>query len=388
MVDKNDVIGLVSELVRIDSVNPWLVQGGAGESQVARFIREWLEKLGVEVTLEEVEPGRSNLLARWHGTGGGDSLCIYAHMDTVGYALWPEKALTPRVEEDRIVGLGSADDKGHCAAAMLAMKSLIEAGMRLEGDLWLGLLIDEEGASSGAFHFAEHHKPDAMLVLEPFGLGRVNITHQGFGWLDIIVRGKAAHGSAPEVGVDAILHMAEVIVRLGKLDREKYAPTRHPLNDKIVFHTGTISGGTDYATYPDRCVLGIEIGTQPGESIQDRVAEIEAIFSDVKKTYPDFNGAVEVKLAREPFEARGHEKLWDILTSEINKEIGKPVEAAGENAWGDAQIFQDAGIPTLMIGASGDHLHAPEEWVSLSELTQLVKIVGNTTERFCGRVKD
>lgn len=383
MVKRNEVIKLVSELVRIDSVNPWLVKGGAGEAQVANFIAKWLETLGVEVRLEEVEAGRSNLLARWPGSGGGESLCFYAHLDTVGYALWRERALDPRVEGDRLYGLGSADDKGHCAAAMLAMKSLITRGIHLRGDLWLALLIDEEGASSGAFHFVESHKPDAMLVLEPFGLGRINITHQGFGWLDIIVNGRAAHGSAPEVGVDAILHMAEVITRLGKLDRETFATSPHPLNGKTVFHTSLINGGTDYATYPDRCVLGIEIGTQPGESIQNRVDEIKAIFAEVKQSYPDFKGEVEVKLARDPFIARGHQRLWDILKPEMENELGKPVEAAGENAWGDAQIIQDASIPTLMIGASGDHFHAPEEWVSISELVKLVRIIESTAEKFC-----
>jgi acetylornithine deacetylase/succinyl-diaminopimelate desuccinylase-like protein len=388
MIERNEVINLISELVRIDSVNPWLVAGGTGEAQVAAFIRDWLEKLGVEVKSEEVEAGRNNLIARWPGTGSGESLCLYAHLDTVGCALWRERALDPRVEEDRLYGLGSADDKGHCAAAMLTMKSLIERGVRLDGDLWLALLVDEEGTSSGAFHFAERYKPGAMLVLEPFGLGRVNITHQGFGWLDIIVRGKAAHGSAPDVGVDAILHMAEVITRLGKLDREKFAASPHPLNDKTVFHTSTITGGTDYATYPDLCVLGIEIGTQPGESIQDRVEEIEAIFADVKKSYPNFNGSVEVKLAREPFVARGHERFLDILIAELEKELGTPVETVGENAWGDAQIFQDAGIPTLMIGACGDHFHAPDEWVSISEMVKLVRIVENTAMQFCRKSPD
>lgn len=386
MVERNGVITLVSQLVRIDSVNPWLVKGGAGEAQVAAFIAEWLETLGVVVSLEEVESGRSNLVARLPGSGGGKSLCFYAHLDTVGYALWADRALHPRVENDRLYGLGCADDKGHCAAAMLAMKSLIQRGARMKGDLWLGLLIDEEGASQGAFHFVENHKPDAMLVLEPFGLERVNVTHQGFGWLDIIVYGRAAHGSAPEVGIDAILHMAEVITRLGRLDREKYAVSVHPLNGKIVFHTSLISGGSDYATYPDRCVLGIEIGTQPGETIQDRIKEIEAIFAEVKKDYPEFNGTVEVKLSRDPFIARNHQRLWDILTPLMEVEIGKPVEAAGENAWGDAQIIQDANIPTLMIGASGGHFHAPEEWVSIPDLVKLVRILERAAEQFCERI--
>jgi len=209
------------------------------------------------------------------------------------------------------------------------------------------------------------------------------LENQGFGWIDIITEGHAAHGSAPEIGVDAIAHMAEVVTRLQKLDREKFATTVHPLNGKTVFHTGTITGGTDYATYPERCVLGIEIGTQPGETIQNRVAEIEAIFEEVRQLYPNFKGKVDVKLAREPFTAQGHEGLWQIVSSEMEKETGLIPEAVGENAWGDAQLFQDAGIPTLMFGATGGNLHAPEEWVSLPELTNLARIIAGVARRFC-----
>lgn len=383
MNTRQELIDLTSQLVRIDSINPWLVEEGGGEAQVAQAIAEWLKPLGVEVWLDPVQDGRPNLLARWPGAGGGRSLCLYAHVDTVGCAPWREQALDPWVEGERLFGLGACDDKGHVAAAMLALKHLVEKGARLRGDLWLALLMDEEGESRGAFQFAERYKPDAMLVLEPFGLDKINITHQGFGWLDVIVYGKAAHGSAPEVGIDAILHMAEVITRLGRLDREVYAPTAHPLNGKTVFHTSLIQGGTDYATYPDRCVLGIEIGTQPGETIEARVREIEAIFKEVKALHPNFRGEVQVRLAREPFSASGHEPLWQALAEEIQACTGQAPRAAGENAWGDAAIFQEAGVPTLMIGALGQNLHAPGEWVHLPELEQLVGVLEGVIERYC-----
>jgi acetylornithine deacetylase len=384
MADIREIVELVSNLVRIDSINPWLVKDGAGETGVGKTIADWLKPLGAEVKLEEVEAGRCNLIARLPGSGGGKSLCLYAHLDTVGCALWRDAAFNPRLEGDRLYGLGAGDDKGHCAAAMLALKSIVDRKIRLAGDLWLALLIDEEGTSSGAMRFAEHYKPDAMIVLEPFGLGKITVTHQGFGWLDVIVKGRAAHGSAPEVGIDAILHMAEVITRLGRLDREKYAFTSHPMNGKTVFHTSIITGGTDYATYPSECVLGIEIGTQPGETIDARVREIETIFAEVKKDYSNFDGSVRVTLARDPFEASGHQALWDVLAAQIEKELGRLPIPCGENAWGDAALFQIAGIPTLSLGAQGDHFHAPDEWVSVSELGKLVKILEGTSENFCG----
>jgi acetylornithine deacetylase/succinyl-diaminopimelate desuccinylase-like protein len=382
-VQIEEMKNLVSDLVRIDSSNPWLVPGSPGEAEVADFIAAWFKKYPVEIKLEEVEPGRPNLIVIWRGSGGGKSLCLYAHNDTVGYNLWRERALIPQIEGDRLIGLGGADDKGHGAAIMLALKSLIESGVSLRGDVWAFFPIDEEGTSSGSMDFVKRYKPDAVIVAEALEMGKVTVSHQGFGWIDIIIEGKAAHGSAPEVGVDAIAHMAEVITRLNKLNQEKFETTVHPLNGKTVFHTGTITGGTDYATYPDKCVLGIEIGTQPGETIQNRVDEIQGIFEEVRQLYPKFKGKVDVKLARDPFEAKDYEELWQIVSAEIEKETGLIPEAVGENSWGDAALFQSAGIPTLMFGAAGGNLHAPDEWVSLPELTSLANILAGIARRFC-----
>ena len=146
-------------------------------------------------------------------------------------------------------------------------------------------------------------------MIEPHGLDEVVVAHQGFGWIDIVTRGVAAHGSAPEQGVDSIAHMAQVIAALRALDREAFAPTAGSPCGKTVFHTSTISGGTDYATYPTLTTLGIEIGTQPGEQLASRVAEIEAIFAEISAADPAFSGDIVIKLEREPFTSAGHELL-------------------------------------------------------------------------------
>ncbi len=380
---RTQLISLLRKLVQINSVNPWLVPGGAGEAAIASYLAGWLASLGVATWQETVQPGRSNLIARLQGCGDGNSLCLYAHLDTVGASLWQERAFHLHQDGDRLYGLGAADDKGQCAAALLAFKALAESRDSLRGDVWLALLVDEEGESSGAFHFVERYRPDAAIVLEPFGLDRIIVSHQGFGWLDIVVHGRAAHGCAPEQGVDAIRLMAEVIRHLDRLDRERFAPNPHPLNGKTVFHTSTISGGTDYATYPAGCMLGIEIGTQPGETINNRLEEIEAIFAQVKEQDQQFAAQVRVRLARDPFEAQGHAALWQALSTQLERITGLPPVASGQNAWCDAAIFQQAGIPTLMIGAGGGNFHAPNEWVSLTELEMLVKVLIGTAQAFC-----
>ncbi|MBF6605192.1 MAG: M20/M25/M40 family metallo-hydrolase [Chloroflexi bacterium] len=379
------VESLLSDLVRIDSVTPWLIPGAAGEGAVARHIADWFADLEpVEATLEEVEPGRPNVIVRLRGSGGGPNLYLNAHSDTVGYANWREEALVPVRDGDRLIGIGVADDKSSCAMGMLAMRALAGRRTKLAGDLVLACTVDEEGASIGTQHLIAGHPMDATLILEPEGIDRIVVEHQGFGWLDIVVHGRAAHGSDPGQGIDAIVHMAEVVRRLHELDGAGFGQGDGGRNGRTVFHTGTISGGTDYATYPTRCVLGIEIGTQPGEHLTDRIREIEAIFDDVRSSFPGFRGEVIARVDREPFRAAGHERLLDALANATERVLGRPLEAIGLNAWCDSGLTQGAGIPTLCYGALGGNFHTPGEWVSVSEIVQGVEILERTIETYLG----
>lgn len=382
-IDRLDLETVLSDLVRIDARNPWLIPGAPGEGEIAAYVADRLRMLDVDLTIDEVAPGRPNVVARWRGEGEGPSLGLNAHLDTVGDASWPDRAMQPVVDGDRLVGLGAADDKGHVALLLLLLESLVRSGRRLRGDLIVAFTMDEEATSAGTMDLVARHPMDAAIVVEPFGLGRAVVTHQGFGWLDIVVRGRAAHGSAPEIGIDAIAHAAAVVRGLDRLGAG-WAAAPHPLNGATVYHASTIAGGSDYATYPASCVVGIEIGTQPGESITDRVRELEAIFAEIRTDDPDFSAEIVVQLERDPFEARGHESLWDALETANREILGAPLVAAGENAWMDAALMQAAGIPTLSIGATGDHFHAPDEWVSLAELAAVGDILERTITRFCG----
>jgi len=377
-----EVEDLLSALVRIDSVTPSLISNAAGEGAIASFIRDWLAGTGADVTLEEVAPGRPNVLARLHGAGGGRSLCLNAHSDTVGYANWADRALRPERAGDHLVGVGVADDKSSCAIALLAMREIVASGGRLSGDLVVACTVDEEALSLGTTDLLQRHAFDGAIILEPLGVGRAVVEHQGFGWIDLIVHGKAAHGSAPDQGIDAITHMAEVVRGLNALGAQ-FASAPDPRNGATVFHTGTILGGTDYATYPSQCALGIEIGTQPGESLAARVADIEAILADCRARLPDFSAEVRVHLERDPFKAMGHEALLAAADRAAEQSIGRAHEQVGLNAWMDAALMQSAGIPTISLGALGGNFHAPDEWVSLPECVSLVEIVRDAALDFC-----
>ena len=225
---REQVVDLLSTLVRIESVTPWLIETGKGECAQAEYLAQWLSDTSLEVTLEEVQDGRPNLLVRLRGSGDGPTLCINAHADTVGYGNWPERALEPVIEGDRMIGLGAADDKAGCVSALLAVRALAENNVQLNGDVLVACVIDEEGVSIGTEHLVANHAMDYAIVIEPTGLPIAITEHQGFGWIDIIVHGKAAHGSAADAGIDAIVHMAEVVTRLHELDEREWAPNPDP----------------------------------------------------------------------------------------------------------------------------------------------------------------
>lgn len=376
----SDVVTVLSDLVRIESVTPWLISTGSGERKVAEHIAGWLDRLdcGIEISLPQVTGNRPNLLARLPGTTPGPTLCINAHSDTVGYAAWADRALTPRRDGDRLYGLGVADDKSGCAAGMLALRALAAHRDHLAGDVLLACVIDEEGVSAGTEHLVEDHEIDYALVIEPEGLPHAITQHQGFGWIDITVHGKPAHGSRPEEGIDAIVHMARVIDGLHHLDQHSFAAHPDPRNGRTVFHTGTITGGTDYATYPSQVTLGIEIGTQPGETLTERINDMHAIFDSIHADYPDFRADVHVRLDRDPFRAVDHEPLLDALHTAAGLVLATQMVPTGLNAWTDAALMQAAGIPTVLLGPRGDNFHAPDEWVSISEVAQLTDLITAT----------
>lgn len=369
------VLDLLTGLVEIESVTPSLIPGGSGERSIARFTADWLAAFAAEVEIVDIEPGRPNVLARLRGTGGGPTLCLNAHTDTVGCVGWSDRALVPEVKGDHIFGLGASDGKGGCAAAMLALRSIAEAGVTVRGDLLVALVADAEGGSIGSEHLAKSGGIDAAIVIEPQPIDHLVVEHQGFGWIDVITYGVGAHGSAPEDGVDAIVHMAEVISRLHRLDRTQFQSNPSLLNGRIVFHTATISGGTHYSTYPDIARLGIEIGTQPGEHLSDRIDEIKAIFAEVSRTEPGFRAEIEVKLDCEPFVAVGHEGLQKVVTRAMFDVLGRTPQVTGMNAWSEAAIMQAAGIPTLLMGSPGGNAHTANEWTSISGVQKLSEIL-------------
>jgi acetylornithine deacetylase len=369
-----EVEALLAELVSIDSVNSALVEGGAGEAEVARFVAGWAEEAGLAVEIVEPVAGRPSVVATARGEAGGRSLMLNAHLDTVGVAgmAAPHE---PRVRGGRLYGRGSYDMKGGLAACMLATAAAARAG--LPGDVVLAAVSDEEHSSIGVQAVVEGFKTDACVVTEPTSL-RVCVAHKGFAWWRITAHGRAAHGSRPDLGSDAIARMGPVLTRLAELDRSLESRT-HPLVGRASVHASLIEGGQELSSYPQRCVLDVERRTLPGEAGESVAAELARLLAGGD------HGALEgdVTLVRQPFEVDGDEAIVAVVREQAAAVIGHEPETMGHTAWMDAAFTQAAGIPTVVFGPDGAGAHEVEEWVDLASVEACARTLLATAAEFC-----
>jgi acetylornithine deacetylase len=358
---RDELTDLASRLVAIDSVNPDLVPGGAGEGEIAAFVAAWCEGHGLETRADEIAPGRWNVVAIARGSGGGKTLMLNAHMDTVGHA-GMERGLDPHVEDGRLYGRGAYDMKTSLAALLLAGVEATRLGLR--GDVVLCAVADEEVASIGTAATAGSVHADAAIVTEPTE-ERVAVAHRGFVWLEVETTGVAAHGSLPDLGVDAIAKMGHVLVGVEELDRSLRAAPSHDLLGSGSLHASLVEGGVELSTYPDRCLLQLERRTIPGESAEAVAAELQAIVDRAAAADTDFRAEVRASFVREPFEVDRGEAVVQSVVRHAGAALGREPELVGVPFWADAAILSAAGIPTVVYGPAGEGAHADVEWVDL-----------------------
>jgi acetylornithine deacetylase len=375
----SEITGLLQQLVAINSINPDLVADGAGEGEIARFVANWLARAGLEVEIDEPRPGRPNVIGIARGTGGGRSLMLNAHMDTVGVA-GMERPHQASIIGNRLYGRGAYDMKAGLAAIMYAAANARK--LNLPGDVIVTAVSDEEYASIGTSSVMKRWSADAAIVTEPTELD-IYVAHKGFIWLEVETIGTAAHGSRPDLGVDAIVKMGKVLAGLEELDRFLRAHPSHRLLKSGSVHASLITGGQELSSYPDHCKLGIERRTIPGESQESVEAEIRGIFDHIVRTDPDFKAAVRTTLVRDAFEVPEDELIVQVVRRQATALLGREPAIGSGTAWMDADLLSAAGIPTVILGPGGEGAHAVVEWADLDQLERCSEILLKVIEEFC-----
>jgi acetylornithine deacetylase len=379
-ISKMDVVTLLRQLVSIPSVNPSLDPYSSGEKDwvgekvIATFIADYLQGEGLEVHLEEVVPNRPNVIAIARGSGGGKSLMLNAHMDTVGvtgmYA--PFEA---RVENDKLLGRGSLDMKAGLAAAITA--TVQAKNMNLKGDVLLTAVIDEEHSSLGTEAVMQRYKADAAIVTEPSWMN-LCLAHRGFAVFEIEVQGKAVHTSQQHLGVNAVMQAGKILAEIAAFDKVLQHKEKHPWLGVGSLQATLIQGGQELFTSPALCKLSVERRTLPHETKESVEYDMQELLRGLEAADPTFKASCKTLLYRE-----AHEVAQDETIVQLAKKYLPDADFIGAPYWMDSALIGAKGIPALVLGPGGGGMHQSEEWVSLGDVRQLVNVLESIIQEFC-----
>jgi acetylornithine deacetylase len=376
-----DARGLARALVSIDSRNPSLAPGGPGESACVALLRDVLDAWGFRTEVYEAAPGRPNLVARVGAARGGRTLMLSGHVDVVGIEGMTHEPFTPVERDGFLWGRGAADMKGGvgamCAAAWQAARDT------LAGEVIVALTADEEYESVGTRVMLERGvRAEAAIVGEPTRL-EVMPAHRGFVWIEVVVAGRAAHGSRWDLGIDAIRNAGLLLAELDRVDAEELPRRTHPLLGRASVHASTIAGGTGMSTYPDRCVLRLERRTLPGETGEDVVTEVRRACDAVRARRPQLSAKVELLTTQGPSDVSADAPVVRALEHAL-RECGETVHVSGMSAWTDAALLNAAGIPAICFGPGDISLaHAAEEYIPLPEIDRATSVLATLARRWC-----
>jgi acetylornithine deacetylase len=370
-------LDMLDAMVRIDSVNPGLDPGGAGEAQIAAWIARWGRSAGLRVDILEGTTGRPSVIVRGGRACGGRRLLLCGHLDTVGLA-GSHDGLTPRVEGDRLYARGAYDMKAGLAAALIACRDAALAGV--DGEVVVAAVADEELASLGIQEMLTHLNPAGIagaVVTEPTER-QAGIAHRGFVWTEVTVTGVAAHGSRPHLGADAILAAGHYLVAFEHLDRQLRGRPHQFLGPGNL-HASLISGGTGESTIPDRCVFTVERRTLPGETLECVEADIADLIERCRPADPRLTASARTILHRPPMQTPSTAPIVQALVAAA----GPGTSVAPMSYWADSAFIAAAGIPTVLYGPEGQGAHADTEWVSRSGTNAATTVLTRLARDFC-----
>jgi acetylornithine deacetylase len=376
------VIDLLAELVRIDSVNP--AYGGPGEAGVARFLRDFFARHGIETFAQPVLPGRENVVAVLPGADRSRKIILEAHMDTVSVAGMTIPPFSPTVRDGRLHGRGSCDTKAGLAAMSQAVVDRAGSRRPPPCDVWLAAVVDEEHAYRGVVALCEGAAAEAAIVAEPTSLRIVTAT-KGVVRFQVRVDGRAAHSSRPELGTSAVLGAARLVLAIDEIHRG-LAPRRHPLLGSATGSIGTIRGGVQVNIVPETCTLAIDRRLLPGETPESAVAEYQRAIDALAAADASFRAEIErpLLLVDETLDTPVDAAVVRAAAAVAAEQALDPV-AVGVPYGSDASKLSRQGIDSIVFGpGSIDQAHAADEFVPVAEVERAAAFIGGFIDRFGG----
>ncbi len=379
-VQDERLLDLCSDLIRLNTVNP-----PGDELEAAEFLGRILRQAGVAVDIMRHTPTRASLVARLQGSGRVPALVYCGHLDVtpVGEEDWLCDPFAGRTVDGRLWGRGSSDMKSGVAAMVEAARVLACARLPLKGDLVLLLTCDEEGEGLGAGELADRADlapAMALIIPEPTG-NDVIVAEKGQLWLEITTRGKAAHGSMPHLGRNAIMMMVRLLSKLEKL-QVPYA--EHPLLGGFTGNVGTVHGGLRTNIVPQRCVVTMDLRTVPGQEHRTVVSQVERLISELSTEVPGFCATVKVLSDLRPVETPPQDPAVQLFCEVVAAVIGRRPVPRGVPYTTDAPLLVPVLQAPLIVCGPGDPdlAHQPNEYVEVDRLAESARILTLAALRF------
>ncbi|MEY4940527.1 MAG: hypothetical protein RIQ93_2262 [Verrucomicrobiota bacterium] len=376
------VLPTLADLVRINSINS-AYQDGTSEAGVVAYVREFFRQRGIETWEQEVFPGRSNLIARLPGRNSARRVILEAHTDTVSVIGMTIPPFEPTVADGKMYGRGSCDTKAGLAGMMHAVAALKADGITPPCEVWLAAVVDEEFSFRGVTRLCEGLTAHAAIVAEPTEMRLVMASKGVLRWR-IQVRGKSAHSSKPQLGVNAIEHMARLVLALETAHR-KLADRPHPLLGPATGNVGIIKGGVQVNFVPDSCTIEIDRRLLPGERVEIVLAGYQQLLDELHVRHPGFDAAMEITppmLVDEALETRADSPTVRVA-AEALRNLGLNAEPSGVPFGSDASKLSRQGVPSVIFGpGSIDRAHGAVEYVETDQVLQAHEFYRAFIERF------
>jgi acetylornithine deacetylase len=339
-----------------------------------------MRKAGLDVEINEVISGRPNVVGVLDSRSQGPAIMFCGHLDTVGVIGMPAP-FSPVERGGKLYGRGTQDMKGGLASMISAAESIAMSGGLKSGRIIVAGVIDEEYESRGAEALVEKWRADAAVITEPTDMV-IGIGHRGYQWVEVETKGKAAHGSLPKEGRDAILRMGRVLARLEALGQRLQSSPPHPILGTASLHASLINGGRELSTYPDHCSLRMERRTVTGEPENAALMEVEEILRSLKQEDSEFEGTARALFGQPPYQTPPGHTLPQALENAMGR-LGRKTRHSGMTFWTDAAILGKAGIPTVVFGPGGAGLHGLDEYVLVGDVLACRDALIELAREFC-----
>ncbi|AXF56391.1 ArgE/DapE family deacylase [Salicibibacter kimchii] len=383
-MEQSQAINWLKAILRTDTVNP-----PGNEERVAEPLEELFFEYGIQTERVPYSNGRTNLIATLKGDGSTNKvLGLCGHMDVVptGDRKWSHEPFAAEEYDGKIYARGACDMKSGLMACVMAMIQLKEAGVPLSGDVKLLATVGEEAGAVGAKQLVEEGYADdldAMIIAEPTR-SNIVVTHKGALWVAITCYGKTAHGSRPHQGVNALVHMNEIInVLLSERFQMKFS--RDPLLDEPTYSMNVISAGGNTNVVPDSCTLKMDIRTVPSQNHNEIVADIQNVIEEVKEDVPDLEADIHVENDLLPMQTASDHAFVNFLLDFYELETGERKTPRGMSGYTDGSQFMKnkKKFPVVIwSGIQGSTAHQPNEYVNIADYLRTIDLFKAVSQEY------